>query len=172
VKGKKLYEYARRKGDTAHIQRPLKPIHIYHLHLQNYSYPHVEIEVECSAGTYIRALARDIGDKLHTGGYLSSLQRIRIGPWNIDQAINLQDLTPTALLAKIQPPITLVSHLPCSIVTAANVAQLKQGRAVVSEKNLPPNQAIAILDGTNTLIGIGKYDPATQLLAPQRLFPF
>lgn len=52
----------------------------------------IDVEVECTAGTYIRALARDIGEALQTGGYLTALRRTAVGPYHIDDAVTLKQL--------------------------------------------------------------------------------
>ncbi|MGO4445918.1 tRNA pseudouridine(55) synthase TruB [Mycobacterium sp. 2YAF39] len=52
----------------------------------------VDVEVDCSSGTYIRALARDVGDALDVGGHLTALRRIRVGPYGLEQAATLEDL--------------------------------------------------------------------------------
>ena len=93
VGGKKLYELAR-KDIT--IER--KPINVeVDIALLNYTYPYLSIQVTCSKGTYIRSLAEDIGNALGTYGHLSSLERTRIGPFHLKNA-----LSAAALLQDIQ----------------------------------------------------------------------
>jgi len=58
----------------------------------------LDVRVECSSGTYIRAIARDLGAALGVGGYLTALRRTRIGPFSIDEASALDDLDPSAAL--------------------------------------------------------------------------
>lgn len=79
VEGKKLYELAR-KGIT--IERKAVPVDV-RIELINYSYPRLEIDVECSKGTYIRSLAYDIGVELTCGAHLSSLTRTRSGKFSL-----------------------------------------------------------------------------------------
>lgn len=84
VNGKKLYELAR-KGIT--IER--KPIHVsVKTEIIEYNYPNVIIKVECSKGTYIRSIAHDIGQKLKIGAYLTALQRTRVGPYHLKDAVD------------------------------------------------------------------------------------
>ena len=52
----------------------------------------VDVTVECSSGTYIRALARDLGDALGVGGHLTALRRTQVGPYTLDQAHTLEQL--------------------------------------------------------------------------------
>ncbi|OGS34481.1 MAG: tRNA pseudouridine(55) synthase TruB [Elusimicrobia bacterium RIFOXYC2_FULL_34_12] len=88
-KGKKLYEYAR-----AGIQVKIKPriIEIYRIKLLNYSTKELELEVDCSKGTYIRKLAEDIAEKLGTCGVVSKLIREKIGKYSIADSIKLDNI--------------------------------------------------------------------------------
>lgn len=81
VGGKKLYELAR-KGIT--IQRQAVPVTI-HTQLIRYVYPHLELHITCSKGTYIRSLAYDIGQQLGCGAHLSALTRTRSGTTTLQE---------------------------------------------------------------------------------------
>ena len=89
VKGKKLYQLAR-QGKT--IKREPADIKIFDIKLLKYKWPELKIKVHVSSGTYIRALARDIGRQLKCGAYLEELKRTAIGNYNLDQAKTLNDL--------------------------------------------------------------------------------
>lgn len=91
VKGKKLYEYAR-KGQTVEI-KPRK-IEIYEIELLKIKQEEkqIEFQVHCSKGTYIRSLCEDIAERLDTVGYMSGLNRVQVGEFSIDQAISMEQL--------------------------------------------------------------------------------
>ena len=88
VDGKRAYAMAR-KGK----QVELKPqqIHISLLKLLSAELPDLTLQVECSKGTYIRSLARDLGVMLASGAHLTGLRRTRIGPYHVDQAISVDN---------------------------------------------------------------------------------
>ena len=88
VDGKRAYELAR-KGKTVELKP--QQITINHLELLSFTPPDLTIQVECSKGTYIRSLARDIGISLKSGGHLTGLRRTRIGPHRVDQAISIEN---------------------------------------------------------------------------------
>jgi len=90
VNGQKLYELARR-GVT--VERQPSEIIIFELELIEYSWPTATIRVRCSSGTYIRALAHDIGQKLNCGAYLTDLMRTKIGDFRLEDAITLEDVS-------------------------------------------------------------------------------
>ena len=91
IKGKKLYELAR-KGQTEGIERPVKDVKIYELVIEEYVYPKLRFSVHCSSGTYIRAIARDIGEALGGGGYLTALRRTEIGAYRVEDAMTVESL--------------------------------------------------------------------------------
>jgi tRNA pseudouridine55 synthase len=89
IDGKRAYEYAR-TGETPEM-RPAK-IEIYNLELLNYTAPVAKIKINCSKGTYIRSLARDLGLALQSGGYLSKLRRTVSGDYNVANALTINEL--------------------------------------------------------------------------------
>ncbi|MFA5129826.1 MAG: tRNA pseudouridine(55) synthase TruB [Patescibacteria group bacterium] len=93
VGGKKLYELAR-KGKMEGVVLPTKDVKIYDLHITSYEWPMLSFDVSCSSGTYIRSLARDIGEALHVGAYLTALRRTRIGEFDVKEAKRLEKLNP------------------------------------------------------------------------------
>lgn len=87
--GKRLYVLARQGIE---VERKTSAVEIYELKLLTYSYPVATIEVRCSAGTYIRTLAYDIGQKLGTGAYCSALERTAIGDYTVTKAYAPHDV--------------------------------------------------------------------------------
>lgn len=91
VKGKKAYELAR-KGRRVTMEP--RNITIHSIELLEYCYPILRIRTLVSSGTYIRALARDIGRELGTYGYLNNLRRTKIGEYDVSEAVTLEELGP------------------------------------------------------------------------------
>lgn len=87
--GQRLYKLAR-KGQT--VEPEPRKVRVYHISLLALSLPLIKIRVHCSKGTYIRALARDIGQRLDTGGFLSDLRRTRVGRYTVEDAWSLMTL--------------------------------------------------------------------------------
>ncbi len=88
VEGLRAYELAR-AGEQVELRKAL--INIYSITLEEYDMPKVCIRVECSKGTYIRSLAQEIGEKLESGAYLTSLRRTRNGRFSEEDAVLLED---------------------------------------------------------------------------------
>ncbi len=90
IKGKKAYELAR-KGEKVILKE--RDVIIHSIELLQYKYPVLKIKTTVSSGTYIRALARDIGKQLGCGAYLRNLTRTKIGDYNLTGAKDMNELT-------------------------------------------------------------------------------
>lgn len=88
INGKRAYEYAR-KGDEVELKP--KTLVIDEIELLDYTMPEIVVRVVCSKGTYIRALARDIGEALGSGGHLTALRRTRIGDIKVEDCLQYDD---------------------------------------------------------------------------------
>ncbi|MHC5200733.1 tRNA pseudouridine(55) synthase TruB [Myroides sp. LJL119] len=86
--GKRLYEHAR-KGEEVEI--PAREITIESLEFTKIELPRIDFKVDCSKGTYIRSLAHDIGKALNNGAHLTSLRRTKIGQYQVDDALSIQE---------------------------------------------------------------------------------
>jgi tRNA pseudouridine55 synthase len=88
VDGKRAYKMARKgKESTLRMQQ----ITIHNLEVLSFDSPDLTVNVECSKGTYIRSLARDLGTSLGSGGHLTGLRRTRIGPYQVSEAISVDN---------------------------------------------------------------------------------
>ncbi len=84
INGKKAYELAR-QGITPHLTP--KKITIYSIDILNYAWPHLSLRTKVSSGTYVRAIARDLGDTLGCGAHVNKLKRTEIGPYSLPTGI-------------------------------------------------------------------------------------
>ncbi len=109
----------------------------------------IDVRVACSSGTYIRALARDLGDALGTGGHLTALRRTRIGPFDVAAAGQLGD----ELMSSLLSPASVASELFDSVeLTADQAVALAQGkRPLIGDGSLnSPGPIAALYDGRLT----------------------
>ena len=88
INGKRAYELARKGME---VETPTRKVHIYNIEILDYAWPMLKIRTEVSSGTYIRTLGEDIGDKLGTGAYVTSLRRTKIDKYNVKDAVSLED---------------------------------------------------------------------------------
>ncbi|MFA6676840.1 MAG: tRNA pseudouridine(55) synthase TruB [Bacteroidales bacterium] len=89
INGIRAYEYAR-SGEPVEMRSA--HINIYALEILKYEAPTLTLRIECSKGTYIRAIARDFGVSLNSGAHLTSLRRTKSGGFNVENAIKVEDL--------------------------------------------------------------------------------
>ena len=102
VGGKRAYQLAR-KGVTP----PLQPrtVKVYALSIEDYQFPLLTIEVRSGRGFYVRALARDLGERLGCGGYLTELRRTAVGEYRVEDAVTLATLTPEIVQSLVRCPV-------------------------------------------------------------------
>ncbi len=150
VDGQRAYTLARA---GAEITLEARLVRIDQLTLVSYDPPDLVIAVECGKGVYIRALARDIGTALGCGGHLAALQRTFVGPFRLEQAIPLAELTDRASLIKhLVPPDIVLSDWPLLQLSAAEASRVRNGM-VIPANNLDAMRARAH-DPTGKLIAL------------------
>jgi tRNA pseudouridine55 synthase len=154
VGGKRLYELARRGEATP---RPARTVTIHAIELLGWEDDRVEIDVRCSQGTYIRSLARDVGEDLGSGAHLTALRRTRSGSFGLDQAVPGDDLS-----SGVERLISLADalpELPAVRVGAAGRERVRHGRdlsrdAVVEGFPEGPFRRVRILDQEGVLLAL------------------
>lgn len=107
--GQPLYKYARQGIE---VERAARSVTIHELELVSASPAQATVRVTCSKGTYIRTLAQDIGRRLGCGAHLSALRRTRVGPFDIDDAIELETLQ---AMAEPQSVLLPLNELPAGL---------------------------------------------------------
>jgi len=162
VKGRRAYDLARVGIETP---RPVSPVIVHALTVLGHEGDRIEIEVRCSAGTYVRALARDLGEALGTGGHLVALRRTVSGPFTMSDAVAWDEIGPAARMTGMPH---LLPDLPALTVTAPGLMALRHGRPldrglVAAGFPEPPLPArMRVLDEAGNLIALAVprgFDP-------------
>jgi tRNA pseudouridine55 synthase len=170
VDGKKLYELAR-KGIA--IQREPVTVNIRKLEILNsdeFRIPHsaIRIHVVCSAGTYIRTLAEDIGRAIGTGAHLEELRRTRAGRFELSRSLTLEELAELAEPAiALLPATEAVAHLRQFILPPARVEKARNGLSSRFAGEAADGEAIQMLDEDGDLIAVGTYNAAENTVQPK-----
>ncbi len=165
VKGQKLYELAR-QGKS--IQREPRLVNIHSIDILAWDNPRLELEIHCSAGTYIRSLAHDLGQALGTGAHLSALQRIASGRFKIDSSISLEwVLSDDDFLQEIVPPRAALADEISIVLSAADIQQIGHGRAISRQQDLDAEYIFAFA-ADNRLVAILK--PQGDIWKPHKVF--
>ena len=129
--GKPLYKLAR-QGIT--LQVPPRPVEIHDLRIAKWTPPLLQVVVRCGPGTYIRALARDLGQALGCGAHLASLRRTQSGQFAVEQAVSLERLRKAFAAGTeiefLHPPDVALSHLPALHLDTETARRLAMGQRV------------------------------------------
>ncbi len=155
--GRKLYELAR-AGET--VERPPRRVTIETLALLGWEPPVARLLIDCSKGTYIRAIARDLGAALGCGAHLARLARLRTGPFFLDQALTLDELatafaeTPWPELA-LHPDAALLDW-PVVVLDEAGALAWRQGKDLHSGNGAAGDYCRAYSTAGDWL-GLGKF---------------
>lgn len=167
VEGKKLYELARRGEE---VERRAVTVTISKLELLSRpAEDEIEFVVACSAGTYVRVLAEDIGRKLGVGAHLTELQRTRAGRFSLSRAVTLDELAEEGDPAsRLLPMESAVEHLASVSLNADRSAKTRGGLSTrIHDAQFADGQTIRILDDKGSLIAIGVYDEAEISVRPK-----
>ena len=100
VGGQRSYDLARQGNLVRHEARPVR---VYGIELLQYEWPTLSLRVDCGRGTYVRSIARDLGEALGVGGYLTQLRRTRVGPFHEKDAVNAERLGAEGVEVHLKP---------------------------------------------------------------------
>jgi len=130
VQGRRAYDLAR-AGEAFDLQP--RTVTIYQMEIQRYEYPELDLWVECSSGTYVRSLGRDLAASLGTAAVMARLTRIAVGSFRLEDATPLDRLDPTRWPDFLTPPLRAVEDLPRLPLTREEVRRLQFGQAIARE---------------------------------------
>ena len=175
VNGQRLYKLAR-AGEVVEV--PTRQVRIDKIDILNWTpgdFPEVEVQIACGGGTYIRSIARDLGDRLGTKGVLAFLERNASCGFQLADSITLEELEQQQQAGTFTPmlPERGLAHLPTvTLITAESIAAWSQGKRLpLDELNLtPPSGSIGYVKvmGAERCWGIGEIQSNLQhLLVPK-----
>jgi tRNA pseudouridine55 synthase len=183
IGGRRLYEAARRGVE---VERPPRPVNFHALQLLDWRPPAATVLVDCSKGTYVRSLARDLGQSLGSGAHLSDLVRIRSGPfvlcqaWTLDEVAEAvgelgDDLWVVWPWIATHPDVALLDR-PAVVLDRLSAERIRNGRAVVAPYEHPADdgesldgQPSRIYDAAGTWVGVGEWDARAMALRPAKI---
>ena len=178
VGGRRAYALAR-EGNAPDLPERTVTIHDIELVAWNSDDPDrpiAVVDVACSAGTYIRAIARDLGEALGTGAYLGALTRTASGPFQLGDAVSLDTLRaaaaigPAAVADLLLPPDAGLDSIPAVRLSATEIADAAMGRFVRPERglaDLPADVPIRLQDSDGRIVGIGRV--VARRIAPEKM---
>jgi tRNA pseudouridine55 synthase len=165
VSGRRAYALARSGQPVALAARQVE---VYRIDILRYDYPLLEVEVHCGKGTYIRSLARDLGERLGCGALVQSLRRTRVGPFTANDALAL-DAEAMVACARVLPSETAVAELPRVELPLGDIDRLAHGQGVACSVDATAGTEIAVFDLGGRLRAVAKVDAASRLLVPVKV---
>jgi tRNA pseudouridine55 synthase len=176
VAGERAYDLAR---DGEIVELNARPVDIHRLDIVNVPDPdHTEFVAECGKGTYVRALARDIGRALGCYGHIRALRRLEVGPFGSKAMISLEQLTSMChraaagegnLADALMPVETALDDIPALAVTRADAARLQRGQAVLLRgRDAPIFRGTVYVTVSGRLMALAEVDRGE--IVPKRVF--
>lgn len=164
VDGQRLYDLARR-GEQVEV--PVRTVEVFEIEILAWregEFPELDIAIACGSGTYIRAIARDLGAALQTGGTLAALTRTASSGFELANSLTLSDLETQLQTGTFQAiaPDTALLHLPTVILPALSAKKWCQGQRI--PVNLDITGIVRVYEPENHFLGIGQIND--QLLIP------
>jgi tRNA pseudouridine55 synthase len=156
VAGRRQYELAR---EGVAFERRSARVEVHAFDLLSREGARLRFEIRCSPGTYVRSLARDLGERLGVGAHLAALRRTRSGGFGLDGAVSWDELQP-GLAERVAPLASLLRDLPAVRVGADGASALRHGRdlaaALVSEgfPTAPPPERVRVLGESGALLAL------------------
>jgi len=169
VEGKRSYRLARSGDATRPAPREVEVYAAQVLDFQPGPNAVARIEVRCGSGTYLRSIARDLGQRLAVGGYLGRLIRTAYGPLTIDRAVALDELdTADAVRDRLLAAEVILPEMERVKLNVEQAAQVRQGRAVRVLPEPAPGQVRAH-DAEGRLVALGHTDPLRRTFVPEKV---
>lgn len=150
IEGERSYAKARR-GERVELADVDIVVHA--IDLLGFDYPDLEFRTTVSAGTYVRAIGRDLGERLGTGAHLTALRREAIGDLRVEAAVALDEVT----LEAVRPPLTVLGHLARMVVSEDDAKALGYGKALAGRPStVAPDRPVAAVAAGERLVAIGR----------------
>ncbi|MEZ2302784.1 MAG: tRNA pseudouridine(55) synthase TruB [Microcoleus sp.] len=185
VRGKRLYELAR-KGETVEV--PARKVEVFRLEVLDWrpgDFPELDLAISCGAGTYIRAIARDLGAMLNVGGTLARLTRTESSGFAIEQSLSFAELEIQLQENKFSPilPSEVLAHLGPIVLSPEYakrwfqgqrlpIAEIIESRHSAKNTSIPLSSPLQVYHEDGQFLGIGQVveSDTNKILAPQIVF--
>lgn len=176
VGGQRLYDLAR---SGVEVDVPARMVEVYGIEVLDWrdgEFPELDLQIACGGGTYIRAIARDLGDVLQTGGTLAKLIRTQSSGFSLLESLTLEELTDQLDAGTFQPipPIAVLQHLMPIALPDATAIRWCQGQKIQDLTVEPSSdncQSVRrVHHEAGHFLGIGTWVESVQLLVPKLVF--
>lgn len=168
VEGKRLYDLAR-QGEIVEV--PSRIVEVFHIEILDWregDFPELDVNIACGAGTYIRAIARDLGAILQTGGTLAALTRTQSSGFHLTNSLTFNELETQLQAGTFQPttPDAALQHLPLVNLTTTSSQKWCQGQRIPIIADIVG--IVRVYEQETRFLGIGQLQD--EVLIPQMVF--
>lgn len=174
VQGKRLYDLAR-AGEAVEV--PARTVEVFKIEILDWragNFPQLDVEIACGTGTYIRAIARDLGVALNTGGTLAALTRTRSSGFDLADSLSLEELATQVEQGTWEPiaPNTALQHLGTVTLSPTLAQKWCQGQKILYNQpttDISINTPLQVYEESDRFLGIGSLvnSDSVELLIPQ-----
>ena len=169
--GVRMYQLARQGID---VKIPSRQVEIKALELKKYNPPYLTIKINCSKGFYVRSFAHELGNKIGTGAYLKSLNRIVSGDMSIENSVPLNFLIEQLKHKDYSNLITnfdtVLSHMPKEKLAEEESIKLKSGQKILHNHSISQNELLRVFDHNDVFFGIAEFIHTENILKPVKMF--
>ncbi|MBI4297936.1 MAG: tRNA pseudouridine(55) synthase TruB [Chloroflexi bacterium] len=171
VRGRRLYSWAR-SGEA--VELPVRQVQVFRLELVGWEPSCITLEVECGKGTYIRSLAQDLGERLGCGAHLHSLERTRVGPFRIEEALSLSQVEGAFEEGSwpdiLRPMEEAVESLEKVVVEGEAERRARLGQALLLPPSVQPSKWRRAHSQDGRFLALLRFQPDTGLWHPEKVF--
>jgi tRNA pseudouridine55 synthase len=167
--GRRLYEIAREGREVA---REAREVVVHRIELTEFTADRLAVRVVCGKGTYLRAIAADLGAALGCGGVLEHLARVRVGPFGRGQALSSDDLARLdrlTLLGRLLPVDAPVAGWPVVDLAPRDAMAFAHGQAVPIRSGVSQGAFVRVRDREDRFLGVGVAVAAGTQVRPERV---
>jgi tRNA pseudouridine55 synthase len=167
VSGRRAYALARSGQQVALAARS---VDVYGIEILSFDYPLLEVEVHCGKGTYIRSLARDLGERLGCGALVQTLRRTQVGPFSETEAVALT-ADRDAVRSRLLPPEAALVELPRVTLADEDTVRLLHGQSIALSVAAEDGCEVSVFDSGGRLSAVARVDASHKLLVPTKVLP-
>jgi tRNA pseudouridine55 synthase len=168
VAGKRAYDLARR-GDAPELAA--RNVTVFRLTIVTWDSPKLGVIVACSKGTYIRSLARDLGEALGCGAHLTRLIRLWVGSFHLESAVSLDEIAAAVssgqVNAVLQSADDALTNFPAIVVPDERIVDIGHGRPWPAASDRATDGPTRVYDTAGRLLALAEYDARRKLWQPR-----
>jgi len=166
INGKRAYDLARR-GEKVELKS--REIEVLQIRVLTYEFPILTIEVECSSGTYIRSLGRDIGEQLNTGAVMTALRRTAIGDFIVEQALAPDFSSSQSVASSLRNPLQILTGFHQTLLDQQQQQELFHGRRI-NLNEVPEDMTLGVSSGGQLLSVLVRVGETTSFKPAKNFF--